>query len=377
MKIRNSNVSSGQWISYPEGYKAFLPNPLPPTLDWGPSFIQLLSEADYSLGRLAGEGGSLPNPHLLIRPFLRKEAVLSSKIEGTQATLGEILASEAGAAVDRSPEDLREVGNYVLALEYGVKRLSTFPLSNRLIRELHQKLMKNVRGNIATPGEFRKSQNWIGPPGSTLSNAKYIPPHPSALQNCLSDWENFLHNKELPVLIQAGLSHYQFEAIHPFLDGNGRVGRLLNILFLIERNILPSPILYLSAYFENNREEYYVRLQAVTDHADWLGWLSYFLKGIKVQSLETLTKARQINSLIDGWRKKLAGSSTTVPFQILEMITQNPFVLTKQVSAKLGIAFTTAQRGIDKLEKLKILQKEGNSKRDRVFCAKKLLDILE
>ncbi len=219
-------------------YEAFIPNPLPPEIHWTESLIRSLSDADRLIGQLSGEGRQLPNPHRLMRPFIKREAVLSSRIEGTQATLGELLANDAGAVVNRSPEDLREVGNYVAALDYGIERLNTLPLSLRLVREVHEKLMANVRGNHATPGQFRRSQNWIGPAGCTLQNATYIPPSPDSLMDCLGMWEQFLHNQNIPPLVQAGLLHYQFEAIHPFLDGNGRVGRLLIILFLVERKIL-------------------------------------------------------------------------------------------------------------------------------------------
>src|SRR2546428_2246765 len=242
------------------GDRAYVPEPLPPRFEWSAGLAAALSAADRAVGRLAGEGGHLPNPHLLIRPFVRREAVLSSRIEGTQATLGELLAAEAGAAVGRTPADLREVANYVVALEYGVKRLKTLPLSLRLTRELHTKLMTGVRGGHAIPGEFRKTQNWIGPPGCTLENATYVPPPPEVLGECLSAWEKFLHDHSLPVLVQAALMHIQFEAIHPFLDGNGRVGRLLFTLFLVERDVLPTPLLYLSAFFEATRGDYYDRL---------------------------------------------------------------------------------------------------------------------
>src|SRR5712691_6169458 len=257
-----TNRIPGQKISHGTS-SAFLPAPLPPALDWTPGLIRALSEADRLIGRLAGEGGRLPNPHVLIRPFVRREAVLSSRIEGTRATLGELLAAEAGAAVDRSPADLREVANYVVALEHGLQRLKTLPLSLRLTRELHTKLMTGVRGGHATPGELRKTQNWIGPRGCTLENATYVPPPPEALVECLSAWEKFLHDHSVPVLVQAALMHVQFEAIHPFLDGNGRVGRLLITLFLVERYVLPTPLLYLSAFFEATRGDYYGRLQSV------------------------------------------------------------------------------------------------------------------
>src|SRR3990170_8995027 len=196
---------SGKKIRCTGSYWAFVPHPLPPDITWTPGLVRALSDADRLIGRLAGEGGRLPNPHLLMRPFVRREAVLSSRIEGTKATLGELLAAEAGASVERSPEDLREVGNYVVALEYGLKRLNKMPLSLRLIRELHEKLMKRVRGDRATPGEFRRSQNWIGPPGATLANATYVPPPPAELMTCLGDWEKFLHDRSLPPVVHVAL----------------------------------------------------------------------------------------------------------------------------------------------------------------------------
>jgi Fic family protein len=218
--IPGTRVSQGS-------YSAFVPAPLPPQLNWTPRLIGALSDADRLVGRLAGEGGRLPNPHILIRPFVRREAVLSSKIEGTQATLGELLAAEAGAIVDRSPEDLREVGNYVVALEHGISRLKKLPLCVRLTRKLHEKLMTGVQGHQAARGRFRKIQNWIGKPGSTIATASYIPPPPGEVEPCLAAWEKFLHESTLPPLVTIALAHYQFEAIHPFLDGTGRVGRLL------------------------------------------------------------------------------------------------------------------------------------------------------
>ncbi len=222
--MNKPSPNSGKIVSL-GAYAAFVPAPLPPVLEWTPRLIGVLSDADRLIGRLAGEGGRLPNPHILMRPFVRREAVLSSKIEGTQATLGELLAAEAGAAVERSPEDLREVGNYVAALEHGISLLQELPLCVRLVRELHTKLMEGVRGQNATPGIFRTTQNWIGKPGSTLATASYIPPPPGEVEPCLAAWEKFLHESDLPPLVTIALAHYQFEAIHPFLDGNGRVGR--------------------------------------------------------------------------------------------------------------------------------------------------------
>ena len=359
------------------GYSAFVPAALPPALTWTPRLVTALSDADRLLGRLAGEGARLPNPHILIRPFVRREAVLSSRIEGTQATLGELLAVEAGATVDREPDDLKEVGNYVVALEYGISRLKKLPISIRLVRELHQKLMSGVRGHHSAAGELRKVQNWIGKPGSTLATASYIPPPPNELPSCLAAWEKFLHQSNLPPLITIALAHYQFEAIHPFLDGNGRVGRLLITLFLLERQILPAPLLYLSAFFEASRRDYYENLRGISEHGAWNDWLEYFLLGVARTSEDALSRAARINQMLTQWQKKVAGESTSTPLRVIELLAANPFLTIKGTAEKLGAAFTTAQRGIKRLEQLGILKPVSQAKRDRVYCAHNLLDILE
>jgi len=359
------------------GAWAHVPAPLPPTLEWTPALVAALSEADRLIGRLAGEGGRLPNPHLLIRPFLRREAVLSSKIEGTQATLGELLAAEAGMAVDRSPADLREVGNYVVALEHGIARLKTLPLSLRLIRELHAKLMTGVRGDQASPGNFRETQNWIGRPGSGPAQATYVPPPPGLVMSCLDAWEKFLHDRSLPPLVQIALAHYQFEAIHPFRDGNGRVGRLLITLFLVERGILPTPLLYLSAFFEARRQEYYARLQGVHARAEWEAWLTYFLEGVASQSQDALSRASRINTLLAKWRDKVVDAGLPAAVRLLDVLAENPYCTARGAAGRLKVAFTTAQRAVAKLEEMKIVRQANEAKRDRVYCAAGLLQILE
>lgn len=358
-------------------YSAFVPDPLPPKLQWTPRLVGVLSEADRLIGRLAGEGGRLPNPHVLMRPFVRREAVLSSKIEGTQATLGELLAAEAGAIVERSPEDLREVGNYVAALEYGISRLGEIPLSVRLIRELHEKLMEGVRGQHATPGVFRRTQNWIGRPGSTLRTATYIPPPPGEVEECLAAWEKFVHQSELPPLVTIALAHYQFEAVHPFLDGNGRVGRLLITLFLIERKILPTPLLYLSAFFEASRRDYYEGLRAVSERGAWQDWLEYFLQGVGRMSEDSLNRATRINGLLERWRAKLAGYTSIVPIRVIDLLAANPFLTVTGAARQLEVAFTTVQRAVDRLEEKGIVKQVSDVRRNRVYCARALLDILE
>jgi Fic family protein len=366
----------GKAVSF-GAYSAFVPATLPPSLEWTPRLIGVLSEADRLIGRLAGEGGRLPNPHILMRPFVRREAVLSSKIEGTQATLGELLAAEAGAAVERSPEDLREVGNYVAALEHGISLLKELPLCVRLVRELHTKLMEGVRGQHAAPGVFRTTQNWIGKPGSTLATATFIPPPPGEVEPSLTAWEKFLHESNLPPLVTIALAHYQFEAIHPFLDGNGRVGRLLITLFLIERKILPTPLLYLSAFFEAARRDYYGSLRGVSERGAWHEWLEYFLEGVARMSEDALSRATRINDLLASWQTKLAGQSTNTPLRVLGLLAANPFVTITGAANQLNLAFTTAQRAIDRLEQNGIVQQVSDAKRDRVYCAQALLNILE
>lgn len=365
----------GRFISHPKGYKAFLPAPLPPELAWSQELVHALSDADRLLGQLAGEGAKLVNPHLLIRPFVKREAVFSSRIEGTQATLGELLIADAGGAVERSPDDLREVGNYVAALEYGVRRLKTLPLSLRFVRELHAKLMAGIPSAAhATPGEFRKSQNWIGPPGSTLMNARFVPPPPESLMDCLGKWEKFLHNHTIPPLVNAALAHYQFETIHPFLDGNGRVGRLLIVLFLIERKILPAPFLYLSAFFEASRRDYYDALNRVRTHGDWEGWLLYFFNGVARQSEDSLRRSSAITSTLATWKKKAASEQI---LKAIDLLAKNPFLTVNSLAEELKVAFTTAQRTIDKMTAMKIIEPRDEKKRGRVYCAKKILAILE
>ena len=367
----------GRYVPLPGGGRAFVPAPLPPKLEWSTDLLAAASEASLVLGRLGGQGAGLQNPHLLIRPFVRREAVLSSRIEGTQATLGEILADEAGAPVDRAPDDLREVRNYVVALERGVTLLNELPLSLRLVRELHRILMKRVRGGAAAPGEFRRIRNWIGAPGATAATARFVPPPPNELPACLDAWEKYLHQRGLPPLIQAALLHYQFEAIHPFIDGNGRVGRLLITLFLIERELLPSPLLYLSAFFETRRRDYYDLLTAVSERAEWEPWILYFLQGIVNQGRDALERVDRINRLREDWHRSLATRLSSNIMKLLDRITANPFITVKGAEKELGVAFTTAQRAIDVLVERRILVQRDDARRGRVYVAKRLLDILD
>ncbi len=368
----------GRLIRMPEGYSAFVPDPLPPEIEWTPRLVRALSDADRAIGRLAGEGRRLPpNPHVLMHPFVAREAVLSSRIEGTQATLSELLAAEAGARVDRSPEDLREVADYVVALEYGMERLAQNGISVQLMQETHGKLMTGVRGERASPGRIRERQNWIGVPGSTPHTAVYVPPPPSELKSLLKRLEGFLEQTALPPLVQIALAHYQFEAIHPFLDGNGRVGRLLIPLFLHKRGILPSPLLYLSAFFEATRPDYYAGLRAVSGAGDWENWILYFANGVARQSEDAVERATRILEVLDGWKLRVAGIGSDTPARIVDLLAGNPFVTAVGVSGRLGVARTTAARGIARLVEFGILEPADDRRRNRAYCAREILDVLE
>jgi len=372
-----SRQPHGRTIRCAGGYRAFLPAPLPPPIEWDGTLVAALSRADLAVGRLAGEGGRFPNPHLFIRSFVRREAVLSSRIEGTRTTLAELLAAEAGAKSTADSADLHEVTNHVAALEYGLDRLDALPLSLRLIREIHERLMRGVRGEVATPGEFRRSQNWIGPPGCTLNDASYIPPPPDELMGCLDALERFLHDDSLPVLVQAALVHAQFEAIHPFLDGNGRVGRLLIALLLVERGVLPSPLLYLSAYFEESREAYYAHLLAITETGAWGDWLVYFLRGVRLQADDALARIERLDSLFASWRDGLGAALSPRLEEVLGLFIESPFWTVGQIGKTLGIAYTTARRAVDRLEEAGIVSLSGQSRRNRVYRARAVLAALE
>ena len=358
------------------GYRAFVPAAPPPPLGWNATLAVSLSAADRSIGRLAGEARHLPNPNLLIAPFIRKEAVLSSRIEGTRTTLGELLAAEAGALVEQNPADLHEVENYVTALEYGLERLESLPLSLRLVRELHERLMRGIRGDSATPGQFRRSQNWIGSPGSTLADATYVPPPPSELMDCLSSWERFLHDESLPPLVHAALVHAQFEAIHPFLDGNGRVGRLLITLLLAERGVLPLPLLYLSAYFERTRQDYYAHLLNITERGEWEEWLVYFLNGVAAQARETIDKMIRIDELLSGWKQELERERSRLPERALEQFVVNPYWSVGTLAEQMNVAYSSAQRAVNRLEAIGAVSSVGDLRRNRLYYAQAIFEVL-
>lgn len=374
------NSTSGNCIKTSKGYWAFMPNPLPPQIDYDKSLIRHLSEADRLLGELSGTGRLLPNPYLLINPYIHREAVSSSRIEGTQASLSDLFFFEAAEFEEPKVPDVREVRNYVRAMEYGIDRLKELPISIRLIREIHKVLMEGVRGEQATPGELRRSQNWIGPRGCLLNEATYVPPPIKEMAQALSDWEKYLHaNPDEPPLIQCAMAHYQFEAIHPFLDGNGRIGRLLITFFLCERGYLTQPLLYLSAFFDRFRDEYYSRLLAVSQRGDWRGWIEFFLRGMANQSKEAISDAKKILDLHTEYQEALEKTTKKIPESAHRLIDEtflNPVISISGLSKKWNMSFNSVKKGVSRLIEIGILREVTKRKRKKLFIAHKLMKLL-
>jgi Fic family protein len=372
--------SAGQVVRTINDAWAFVPDPLPPTLTWTPELINDLSEADRALGELAGLGRNLVNPNLLIRPFMRREAVLSSRIEGTQTTLTDLYAYEGEQlSLFEPPPDVQEVHNYVQALEYGLNRLQEFPLSLRLIREIYAHLMEGVRGEEMTPGEFRRRQNCIGPPDCSLEEATYVPPPVPQMHEALDAFERFLYDDAgLPPMVRLGLIHYQFEAIHPFLDGNGRIGRLLLTLLLAAWKLLPEPILYVSAYFEAHRRAYYERLLAVSQEGAWEAWLRFFLRGVVDQSQDALVRARRLQDLRERCRAQLQVEQTGARLlQIVDLLFGQPLVTVTRVSEALDVTFASANHYVQQLEEAGILREITGQARNRIYRADEVLAAIE
>lgn len=371
------NSSAGKVIKTTEGYWAFGPNPLPPELEWDTGLSNLISQASHFLGTLVGLGETLPNPHLLIYPFIRREAVLSSRIEGTVSSLSDLFLFEA-TQIEKQ-KDVREVHNYVSALEYGIRRLKEVPLDLQLISELHGILMKDVRGSRANPGEFREKQNWIGLPGQRVNEAIYVPPPPREMRKALNQLEKPLCSEEsIPPLIKAALLHYQFEAIHPFLDGNGRMGRLLIILYIHQQSLLPKPLLYLSAFFEEYRLEYYKHLLQVSQQGAWRPWIEFFLRGVISQSQDAVNRSRLLVNLQQDYRREiLAKHLSPTAGQVLDLIFMRPVINVNSASKALNLTFPAVSKAIKQLEDVQILEEMTGAKRNKVYVAQEILKVLE
>ena len=367
----------GELVHTIEGQSTFVPYPLPRELQLSPDAVLLLDSASRAISTLAGVGETVSNPHMLIRPFARREAVLSSRIEGTVASLSDLFEYEAGSGRQGSG-DAREVFNYVQALEYGIQRLADLPISYRLVNELHTKLMAGVRGERLSPGHFRTGQVWIGAPGSGIRDARFAPPPPGRLRDLFYEWEDFVNNaNKLPPLARCALMHYQIEAIHPYTDGNGRIGRLLITLFLCATEVLAAPLLYMSAYFERDRQRYYDELLNVSRTGDWERWLSYFLQGVYLESRDALARIRRVRDLESEWRDALISRRESANgLRALDELLANPIATAPRVARLLGVSDPGARRILGRLEDAGIVRRIEDT-RPSLYVAERLIHEIE
>ncbi len=344
-----AHSTCGSLVPTIEGQRAFVPDPLPRELDLSPGLVSLLDRASRAIATLDGVGETIQNPHLLIQPLIRREAVLSSRIEGTVASLSDVFSYEAGN--ERVSGDVREVINYVAALEHGVRTLKRLPISFRSVNEIHGQLLAGVRGENRRTGEFRREQVWIASPGSSIREARFIPPPPDRLRDLFQDWEQFVNGPlEMPPLVRCALMHYQIEAIHPYEDGNGRIGRLLITLFLIASGVLSSPLLYLSAYFERDRQSYYDELMAVSAGCDWERWLRYFLTGVLRESHDMLARIRLIRDLQDRYRELLEERRAAISaLRLVERLFASPIITVRGAATVLGMSIAGARGVLNRL----------------------------
>jgi Fic family protein len=373
------STRAGTWVPQLEGYEAFLPRPLPPVqpLAFDATLTALLSRADRAVGKLAGIAALVPNPDLFVYLYVRKEALLSSQIEGTRCSLEDVfeLSDETARSANA---DVEEVSNYIRAMNEGLRGLRLLPVSSRLIRDIHTVLMQGVRGASKRPGEFRRDQNWIGMYGASPQTADFVPPPPSEVENCMAELERFIHTEEaLPELIRAALAHAQFETIHPFLDGNGRLGRLLITFLLCSWNVLEKPLLYLSYFFKANRTEYYTRLNNVRMKGEWEAWVMFFLRGVEETAETAAQIAREIYYLHMSDREKLGvGSSSKSALLVFDQFCRFPIASIGDVKSELDMSFPRAQRAIETLVEAGIVREESGKKRGRVFAYRAYLDVL-
>jgi len=373
---------AGRYVRQPAGYKAFMPNTLPPDppIQYDGELRNLLSEADRALARLDGITTVLPNPELFVAMYVKKEALLSSQIEGTQASLEGVLKFEANLTPSEDINEIREVINYIKALDYGINKLKELPMSNRFIKEIHRILVTGTRGTHKTPGEFRKTQNWIGPIGANLNEATFVPPPPNIVPESMSDLEKFTHRKDdIPPLIKIALIHSQFETIHPFLDGNGRVGRLLITFYLYWKGILSRPLLYLSFYFKKHRNEYYDWLMKVRLDGDWERWLKFFLKGVIEVSKEAADTAREIIELKDKLITRLYENSISSMYavKLIDLLFEMPLISATDISQRFSVSTVTASKLIDKFRNAGILTETSGKQRYRKYLFKDYVEIIK
>ena len=366
----------GSLVPTIDGEQAFVPCLLPRELVLSPRLVFLQDEASRAVSTLKGVGETVSNPRLLIRPLLRREALLSSMIEGTVASLTEVFSHEVRQS--KPTEDVREVINYVMALEAGIKALESLPISFRLVNQINERLLTGVRGEERHPGSFRAGQVWIGPPGSSIREARFVPPPPDQLRDLFLDWEEFANQSlEMPPLVRCAMMHYQFEAIHPYEDGNGRVGRLLITLYLIASGVLSAPLLYLSAYFERDRQRYYDELLNMSITGNWEQWLSYFLTGVRQEAQDMQTRIRSLRHLHDDYRQVL--QSRRVPssaLQLLDDFFANPFMTVRAAANSLNMTASGASRVLDRLVDAGLVRRDTLGW-PTLYVADKILDTFE
>jgi Fic family protein len=378
---------AGRTVAQATGYLAYVPAPLPPSppLEFAAETIDLLSRADQVLGKLDGIATLLPNPDLFVGMYVRKEALLSSQIEGIDSTLDEVIRFEEGEEPSEGKRlhDTAEVVNYVRALNYGIRRLADLPLCLRLVREIHAELMRGVRGDGKAPGEFRVTQNWIGPQAANLANATFVPPPVPEMKESLDNFEKFLHERKehperahYPVIIESALIHAQFETIHPFLDGNGRLGRLLIALLLHERRVLSQPLLYLSLYLKGNRLEYYDRLTAVRKNGDWEGWTKFLLRGVEQTGLEAVETAKKVIAFREA-AFRAASSLGSTELKLIEFLFSHPLTDIQTAQKQLGVSYNTAAAAIAKFESANLVKETTGRQRNRIFRFAAYLDLFE
>lgn len=368
--------SPGRLVPTIGGQKAFVPNDLPPKIVWTDELVGAISAADRALGRLAGLGQNIPNPHLLIRPFMRREAVLSSQIEGTQASMPQLLLFEINEQVEEDVPDVREVANYILALEHGLARQKQLSMSLRLICEIHAKLLKGVRGEDKRPGELRTNQVHIGPAGEGIEKATFVPTPPGdELKRAFSSLQQYLNDpSDLPAVVRLALVHYQFEVIHPFVDGNGRIGRLLISLMLCMEGILPMPLLYLSAYFQKTRQQYYDKLLKVSQQGAWNDWILYFARGVAEESMDAVDRAQRLKGLQAKYLQQVrTARASALLTKLVEELFNQPMVTMSSVADLLDVTPNTAQKHIDRLISGRILREATGRKRNRIFVAEGII----
>lgn len=366
---------AGRYLRQSSGYRAFIPADLPPSpgIDLA-QLTDILSNADRAIGRLDGVSATLPNPDLFVAMYVRRESVLSSQIEGTQSSMDDVLAFELDPRSARLPSDVSEVVNHVAAMNHGLARLGELPLSLRLIREIHERLMRGVRGQERSPGEFRRSQNWIG--GRSPRDAAFVPPPAHELHRLLGNFEDFLHQPGLPPLVHAGVAHAQFETIHPFLDGNGRVGRLLITFLLVHAGVLARPLLYLSYFLKRNRTEYYDRLTAIRESGDWEGWLRFFLRGVADTASEATETAGAILRLREEHEMATRDLSITAS-RLLDHLCQQPLVTSRSVQEALKVSWPTANKLLGEFAERRLVDEITKQRRNRIYRYSPYLELFE